>query len=121
MYMTLQETHNLTQLEELLADYFSRLGTAITKGEQKEIRKKLKLLEAHWRSITDKHENGKKYPVKVVPKDISKKELLELIESGFPEEKWKGRTVTLTDEFQDLDLSGVSVGKNRFEFVDKGW
>ena len=118
--MTLQETHNLTQIEELCADYFNRLGKAITKGEKQEIRKKLKLLETHQKSLSHKHENGKKYPprMKGLPDDVpmNKKEIYKLIDSTGPPYSTEGLGV-----LQNIDLSGVSVGSNEFKFVDKGW
>ena len=124
----MKDTHTMTQIEELMYEYFNRIQNSETKEEKRALLKKLKPLETHWRDVNSKHINGKKYPerLKGSPDDkpMNKAEVLKLIEDGFPEDKWRGRTVTLTDADSDsLDLSGGSPIKyrDRFEYVDKGW
>ena len=71
--------------------------------------------------IDYKHINGHKYPVREVPPDTTKEEVLKLIDdvpdSYPPEAIINGEEMCLSR----LDESGVSVGKDRFEYVDKGW
>ncbi len=122
----MNETHTLTQVEELMIDLSNRIKTAETKTEKKELLKKLRNLERHWNDCSEKHNNGKKYPKKVVPKDTPKEELLKLIDdvetpSGISLENYR-----LSDHGQSerqyieekVDISGVSVGKTRFEFTE---
>ena len=97
----------------------------VGKERKKQARTNVKRYEKFMNDIDYKHINGHKYPVREVPPKTTKEEVLKLIESGFPEDKWKGRTVDLSDaeyySYRGLDVTGVSVGKKRFEYVDKGW
>ena len=118
--MTSKNTHTVIQIEELMFEYTDRIKNAKTKGEKTELLKELKRLERHWNDTTDKIINGKKYPVKKKVIDVSKKELLALIESGTD---WEGRMVTLTDKIalesgEQLDYSGISPGSTRFTYID---
>ena len=76
-----KNTHTILQIEELMFDYTDRIKNAKTKGEKTELLKELKRLERHWNDTADKHINGKIYPIKKTPKDVSKSELLKLIDS----------------------------------------
>ena len=79
--MAHKNTHTVNDIENLMFDYRERLQNAETKTEKLAITKKLKSLEQHWNSISDKHINGKKYPVRKSPPKVSKEELLKLIDS----------------------------------------
>lgn len=123
-------THSLEQVEALMWKESDILKDPnVGKERKKEALKKLKLLEKHFKDSQDKHINGKKYPVKKKPVDISKKDLLALIDSvGEPEsedlnveEVVAFHTYQLDKIKNSLDESGVSPGSNRFTFVDKGW
>lgn len=119
----------MTQIEELMYEYFNRIQNSETKEEKRALLKKLKPLETHWRDVNSKHINGKKYPerMKGFPDDkpMNKTEVLKLIDSVSGQDEsslwtdmdWSRRLINE----QELDLSGVSVGKNTFEYVDKGW
>ena len=121
----------MTQIEELMYEYFNRIQNSETKEEKRALLKKLKPLETHWRDINSKHINGKKYPermkgfpddkpmnVKEVLKLIDEVKVVELTELGMM--KTMGLK-TNQDNLDISDVSGVSVGKSRFEYVDKGW
>ncbi len=123
---SMKTTHTLEQVEALMWKESNILRDPnVGKDAKQKARKKLKLLERHFADCNGKELNGKKYPVKEVPVDTPKEEVLKLIEDGYPEKKWKGRTVNLTDaeyySYKGLDVTGVSVGKNTFECIDKGW
>ena len=93
-----------------------------TKDFKKAALKRYKLLERHLRDVSDKHLNGRKVPVKKKPVEISKKELLALIDS-VPTDKLIGLNKEHVRQLvsEGLDYSGISPGKNRFQYVDKGW
>ena len=114
-------THSLEQVEALMWKESDILKDPnVGKERKKEALKKLKLLEKHFKDSQDKHINGKKYPVKKKPVDISKKDLLALIDSVETEIPIEIQ-ITSYDYKDMLDESGVSPGKNRFKYVDKGW
>ena len=125
----MKDTHTMTQIEELMYEYFNRIQNSETKEEKRALLKKLKPLETHWRDVNSKHINGKKYPerMKGFPDDVpmNVKEVLKLIESVSGQDEsslwtdmdWSRRLINE----QELDLSGVSVGKDSFQYVDKGW
>lgn len=95
------------------------LKNGATNDQKRKARKEIIRLEKHLRDKQEEYLNGHKYPVREVPPKVSKKELLELIDS-VPDEL-EAINVTYQCDREQLDLSGVSVGKNRFEFVEKGW
>ena len=114
-----KSTHTIQDVEALLLEKVILLKTAKTKEERMKINKQIKRLEKHFNDCNDKHINGKKYPVREVPPKVTKKELLELIDSvnvNFDREHEENVKMYL-----DLDLSGVSVGEDRFTFEEKGW
>jgi hypothetical protein len=116
----MNETHTLTQVEELMIDLSNRIKTAETKTEKKELLKKLKNLERHWNDCSEKHSNGKKYPKKVIPKDTPKEELYKLIDSiSVYQYDGEDSESNKVDEY-GIDISGVSVGENRFKFKELG-
>ncbi len=126
--MTKKET-SVHDVEGMIYERLDILQNGKTQIEKKKARSEIIKLERHLRDVHSKYYNGHKYPerMKGFPDDkpMDKKEVLKLIESGFPEEKWKGRTVNLSDaeyySYKGLDVTGVSVGKNTFEYIDKGW
>ena len=110
------EETSLTRIEEMMLEYRNKIKTSVTKGEKKEMLKKLKNLEKHWNNINDKHINGKKYPDRLYHSDdkpMDKKAILKLIDSIGSEHTIE--QVTFPCDKEILDLSGVSPGKNRFE------
>jgi hypothetical protein len=122
------DTNTVIEIETKLMNELSILKDPnVGKERKNKARTAVKRYEKFMNDIDYKHINGHKYPprLKGFPDDVpmNVKEVLKLIESGFPEDEWRGRTITLTDEYQfeRLDESGVSVGKDRFEYVDKGW
>ena len=107
----MKTTHTIQDVEGLILERLEKLRDSKDKKEQRKLRSEILKLEKHFNDCNEKHLNGKKYPERQKPVPISKKDLLALIESGFPEDKWKGRTVSLTDvdyySYNGLDLSGV--------------
>ena len=122
----MKDTHTMTQIEELMYEYFNRIQNSETKEEKRALLKKLKPLETHWRDVNSKHINGKKYPerMKGFPDDkpMNVKEVLKLIDSVEvePMNGIEEGHIFMNME-KKLDESGVSVGNTRFEYVDKGW
>ena len=125
----MKDTHTMTQIEELMYEYFNRIQNSETKEEKRALLKKLKPLETHWRDVNSKHINGKKYPerMKGFPDDkpMNKTEVLKLIDSVEEPEVYyiscsppDENTIKL-----QLDETGGSpiLGKKRFEYVDRGW
>jgi len=93
----------------------------VGKERKKQARTNVKRYEKFMNDIDYKHINGHKYPVREVPPETTKEEVLKLIDdvpdSYPPEAIINGEEICLSR----LDESGVSVGKDRFEYVDKGW
>jgi hypothetical protein len=121
----MNETGSLTQIEERMHDLHQKIVSSITKEEKKALRIRLKALEKQYNTVTEETTNGKVYPVKKVPPETTKEELYKLIDDvDVPpgHEKWEFEFGVITQrDGLALDISGVSVGKTRFEFVDKGW
>src|ERR1051325_7941437 len=116
------EINSVTQTEERMYELFSRMTSAITPEEKRAIRIKLRSLEKKRNSSLDDGINGKEYPqrLKGLPDDepMNETELLKSLDSvGEIEQADKD---DIFPEY-DIDLSGVSVSKDRFEFVEKGW
>ena len=99
----------------------------VGKERKKEARTNVRRYEKFMNDIDYKKINGHKYPERMkgfsddVPMD--KKEVLKLIDSvETPKNEVTGIKVYYYNEDElGLDESGVSVGKNTFEYVDKGW
>ena len=108
-----KQTHTVQDIENLMFDYTVKIRDAKTKEEKNVLLKELRNLERQFNNINDKNLNGKAYPVKKQPEDIPKKELLALIDSV---ETPDVGVVGYMD--QGLDVSGVSVGSNRFTFKE---
>ena len=120
------EINSITQTEERMYELFSRMTSAITPEEKRAIRIKLRALEKKHDSILD--DDTKEYPqrLKGLPDDepMNKTELLKLIDSvpDYEFDNYQQHGLFTEEEIKrDLDESGVSVGKDRFEFVEKGW
>ncbi len=115
--MAKKET-TIIDIEGLMSELFNKLkDNNLSKKEHTEIVKKLKFLEQHYRNVADKKTNGKKYPEHLFhsgPEPMNKKEVLKLIDSvdEIPEPFDR-------DIGYGLDLSGVSVGKDRFIEIDQ--
>ena len=121
------EINSITQTEERMYELFSRMTSAITPEEKRAIRIKLRSLEKKHDSWLDDGINGKEYPqrLKGLPDDepMNKTELLKLIDSveSKPRRDWPNEEESTFWGNPELDETGVSVGKDRFEFVEKGW
>ena len=116
-----KDTHSMQDVEGLILEKLDILKNGETKKEKNEARRAIINLEKFHNDITNKKINGKKYPIKEKPPKISKEELLKLIDSVEPPEHNQFRLLQLQTEqaeLKGLDLSGVSVGKNRFEFIE---
>jgi hypothetical protein len=112
--MTKKET-TIHDVEGMILERLNILQNGETKEQKKKARSEIIKLERHIRDVQSKYQNGHKYPerMKGLPDDkpMDKKELFKLIEEGYPEEKWKGRTVSLTDELNEDDhnLPGLMI------------
>jgi hypothetical protein len=121
----MNETGSLTQIEERMHDLHQKIVSSITKEEKKALRIRLKALEKQYNTVTEETTNGKVYPVKKVPPQTTKEELYKLIDDVEPTPFERDLNLHGLNTKEDieglLDISGISVGKNRFEFVEKGW
>ena len=125
---SMKTTDTVEHVEGMILERLEILKNGETKEQKHKARSEIIKLEKHLKGVNDKYQNGHKYPerMKGFPDDVpmNVKEVLKLIEDGFPEDKWRGRTVTLTDlDYQLFDVTGGSPipGEQRFKFEDKGW
>lgn len=109
-------THSITDIEGLINEKLYIMQNGATMAEKKKARTEVIRLEKMLRDISYKEINGKHYNERKVPPKTTKKEILALIDSV---ETPECGVVGYMDG--GLDTSGVSPGKNRFEFVEKGW
>lgn len=79
--MKSNNTHTVQQIEKFLFELPNMIVSARTKEEKKALLAERKKWEKFMNDINIKEINGKKYPVRKQPKDISKSELLKLIDS----------------------------------------
>jgi len=86
----------------------------VGKERKKQARTNVKRYEKFMNDIDYKHINGHKYPVREVPPETTKEELLKLIDSGYDEDVWSGRTITLTDQYDEdsHNLQGLMINKS---------
>ena len=98
----------------------------VGKERKKQARTNVKRYEKFMNDIDYKHINGHKYPERMkgfrddVPMD--KEEVLKLIDSVGEVYQDQEDKYTFSAYIEgSLDESGVSVGYDRFEYVDKGW
>jgi hypothetical protein len=112
----------LQKTEQTLMEELQILNDPNVGKERKtKAKRNIKNYEKYLRDNSDKEINGKKYPARLFhsgPEPINKQEVLGLIDSvdepfNFVSEQ---RSRDLMEEYGDM--SGVSVGKNRFEFIE---
>ena len=125
----MKTTDTVEHVEGMILERLEILKNGETKEQKRKARSEILKLEKHLRDVNTKYYNGHKYPerMKGFPDDIpmNKTEVLKLIDSVSGQDEsslwtdmdWSRRLINE----QELDLSGVSVGKNTFEYVDKGW
>lgn len=106
---TKKSTHTIQDIEGLMYEYAEKIKNARTKQEKQVLYKHLKTLEKHYNNCNEKNINGKKYPEKKVPKEISKKELLALIDSVTPDNPDMKVPPMYPQHYAGIDLSGVFV------------
>lgn len=115
---SMKDTHSLSDIDGLIQEQLYIMQNGATLKEKKEARQKILKLERHKNDVNAKAIQ-KVYPERPVPIPISKKELLALIEEGFPEDKWRGRTVSITDpehfSYHGMDPTGVFISDDRTE------
>ena len=117
--MTNKTTDSIQAVETMIMKRLEILKNGETNELKRKARKEILKLEKHLRDVDDKLINGKKYPERMYhsgPEPMNKKEVLKLIDSvDVPVD------VSAKEELEtkySLDLTGVSVGKNRFEFIE---
>ena len=115
-----QNTHSIVDIEGLINEKLYIMQNGATMAEKKKARTEVIRLEKMLRDIDYKLVNGKKYPERQVPPKTSKKELLALIDS-VPDSNWVAGEFPKSLIEKELDESGVSPGKKRFQFEEKGW
>ena len=89
----------------------------VGKERKKQARTAVKRYEKFMNDIDYKHINGHKYPVREVPPETTKEEVLKLIDSV----QFVTDCMIREINFKPDNLDGISVGMKRFEYVDKGW
>ena len=118
------DTNTVIEIETKLMNELSILKDPnVGKERKNKARTAVKRYEKFMNDIDYKHINGHKYPerMKGFPDDkpMNVKEVLKLIET-VPDELSR-ETIVFPCDCEHLDESGVSVGKKRFEYIDKGW
>jgi len=117
-----KDTHTISGLNDLIDEKLAILQNGETVKEKREARKQIIMLEKLIKDVNYKIQNGKHYPEHEVPPKTTKEELLKLIDSvEVTNEPFKNDASIMEIAYNmGVDLSGVSVGKNRFEFVELG-
>ena len=113
-------THSISNINELIETNLDILKNGETKAEKIKARSTIIKLEKLLKDVDYKLQNGKKYPERLYHsglKPMNKKEIYALIDSV--EVDPNEPHFNFADAYK-LDLSGVSVGKNRFIFEEKG-
>ena len=123
--MTNKDTHTIPDVEKLITEKLEILKNGKTIGEKRKARKEIIMLEKLLRDIDYKKFNGKKYPEPLYHHDdkpMNKKEVYKLIDSVSGQDESSRQTDLEYSRHlimeQDIDLTGVSVGKDRFEFIE---
>ena len=114
-----KQTHTIQDVEGLILERLNKLRDSDNKAEQKKLRSEILKLEKHFNDCNGKHINGKKFGyTKEVPPKVTKKELLELIDSV--DAPFDFVTEEKSKDLMNVygDLSGVSPGSNRFVYKD---
>jgi hypothetical protein len=129
MNMNKKDTHTVQQVEAKLLNELAILKDKVVgKDRKKEAMKNVKTYEKFLRDIDYKEINGKTYKTPRLSwyddKPMNKKEVLKLIDSVEDrdfEEDTQDYAISHCEVFMPkdgVDLSGVSVGKTRFEFIE---
>ena len=125
---SMKTTDTVEHVEGMILERLEILKNGETKEQKRKARSEIIKLEKHLRGVNDKYINGHKYPerMKGFPDDkpMNKEEVLKLIDSvDVPTDRYsRERQIDIQDQIElGLNLEGVSVGKNTFEYVDKGW
>jgi len=128
--MTSKDTHTIPDVEKLITEKLDILKNGKTIGEKRKARKEIIMLEKLLRDIDYKKFNGKKYPEQLCwhsdrpgLNDKEKREVYKLIDSvdtPIDSDGLNKEYVVLRDISDVVDLTGVSVGKDRFVYVDLG-
>ena len=112
----MKTTHSLEQVEALMWKESNILRDPnVGKEAKQKARKKLRLLEKHFADCNGKEFNGKKYPLKVKPVEISKKDLIALIDSvedgiDYTKPEYELGRKYYTDKINKrLDVTGVFI------------
>ena len=119
MTKTIKDPNQMVEIE--IIKMLEILKNGSTNEQKKKARKEIIRLEKHLRDTQTEYLNGKKFPVREVPPKVSKKELLELIDSVDKSNYDLNRSEEAYDKNvinKRLDLSGVSPGLNRFVYKD---
>ena len=120
---SMKTTDTVEHVEGMILERLEILKNGETKEQKRKARSEIIKLEKHLKGVNDKYQNGHKYPERMkgfrddVPMNV--KEVLKLIDSVEIIQDCQYREPVFNPH--DTDLSGVSVGKNSFEYVDKGW
>ena len=120
------DTNTVIEIETKLMNELSILQDPnVGKERKNKARTAVKRYEKFMNDIDYKKINGHKYPVREVPPKTTKEEVLKLIDSVETEDYQGDPVLWKRDELPNynntIDTSGVSVGKNTFEYIDKGW
>ena len=116
--MTKPKETTIHDVEGMILERLNILQNGETKEQKRKARSEIIKLERHLRDVNNKYQNGHKYPerLKGLPDDkpMDKKELFKLIDSGYDEEYWSGRTITLTDQYDEdsHNLQGLMINKS---------
>ena len=117
------DTHTKQEIEAKLVTELAILKDPnVGKDRKKEAMRTIKIYEKFLRDVDFKNLNGKKYPKEYLSwsddKPMNVPELHKLIDS-VDDDSLPCEMEMKMDE--GIDLTGVSVGKDRFTFVDHGW
>ena len=123
--MTNKTTDTIQAVETMIMKRLEILKNGETNELKRKARKEILKLEKHLRDVDDKLINGKKYPERIYHHDdkpMNKTEVLKLIDSVSGQDESSRQTdLEYWNHFineQDIDLTGVSVGRDRFEFIE---
>ena len=109
------DTNTVIEIETKLMNELSILQDPnVGKERKNKARTAVKRYEKFMNDIDYKKINGHKYPVREVPPKTTKEEVLKLIDSGYDEDVWSGRTITLTDQYDEdsHNLQGLMINKS---------
>jgi len=129
---SMKTTDTVEHVEGMILERLEILKNGETKEQKHKARSEIIKLEKHLKGVNDKYQNGHKYPerMKGFPDDIpmNVEEVLKLIDSVEVDPNDETNRYRENYLLRDgssygrpLNLEGVSVGKNTFEYVDKGW